>query len=240
MTVAAIIQARTGSTRLPGKVLQPLGDRTVLEWVIRAAQEAHLVDSVIVATTTEAADDPIVALCDEQNVAVHRGSENDVLQRYIETVDRFPADTVVRLTSDCPLLDPALIDMTIAALRSDLDYVSTGLLPHLPVGLSVEVFSTAALRAAGKDAKGADRIHVTSFIYRNPYLFRIEPFRLDHDAAHYRVTVDTEADYQALVAIVAELGDEPPAVDRLVEFLNGRPDIVAINDHIRQKEIDEG
>jgi spore coat polysaccharide biosynthesis protein SpsF len=165
--VLAVVQARTGSSRLPGKVLRPLGDSTVLGWVVRAARQSPGVDDVVVATSTAPDDERVADAARELGVQVVRGSETDVLSRFLQALDEHPADGVVRLTADCPLLDPALIGQAVAAWRADaaLDYVSTTLVRNLPRGLDVEVASADVLRAVSGTATGYHRTHVTSSIY---------------------------------------------------------------------------
>src|SRR6478672_5672423 len=166
MRVNAVIQARAGSTRLPGKVLEPLGSLTVLEWVIRAARGARLVDDVVVATTVEALDDAVARAAEEAGALVVRGSEDDVLSRYLLAAEEHPCDAVVRLTSDCPMLDPEVIDLVVSTWLGapHLDYVSSVLVRTLPHGMDVELATTDALHRAGAVATAHHRTHVTSAI----------------------------------------------------------------------------
>ena len=175
MRINAVIQARAGSTRLPGKVLADLGGRPVLEWVVRAARAATQVDEVIVATSTLAGDDAVADLATPWGVPVVRGSEDDVLSRFVAALDAHPADAVVRLTADCPLLDPTLIDAVAGAWAAapTHDYVSTVLVRCLPRGLDVELVSAQALRAVDRIATGHDRVHVTSALYADPTAYRL-------------------------------------------------------------------
>src|SRR5674476_526257 len=170
MRINAVIQARAGSTRLPAKVSEDLGGRPVLEWVVRAARAANLVDEVIVATSTLAGDDVVADLADSLGVAVVRGSEDDVLSRFVAALDAYPADALVRLTADCPLLDPSLIDAVAGAWAAapTHDYVSTLVSRCLPRGLDVELVTAEALRAVDRIAVGHDRVHVTSLLYAEP------------------------------------------------------------------------
>ncbi len=238
MSVVAFIQARMASTRLPGKVLRPLAGRPVLSWVVRAATEAGC--DVVVATTTDPGDDVVAELCERLEVPAFRGHPDDVLRRYVDALEAHPSDPLVRLTADCPLLDPAVIVETVAGFAPGLDYVSNLLVPHLPLGLSVEVAAAAALRRADREATGVDRVHVTSYLYREPGRFSTAAVITDHDAPGYRVTLDTAEDLAALEAIVAVLGDAPPAVADVIDLLDHRPDIVAINAEVRQKAIEDG
>lgn len=239
MTVA-VIQARMGSTRLPGKVLRPLGGRPTLGWVIRAAQQARQVDAIVVATTTAPADDELVEFASDASAEVFRGSEDDVLDRFVRATEgrRGP---VVRLTADCPLLDPAVIDMAVAVFTAgDEDYVSTIFPRSLPRGLDVEVVSREGLLRANREATGPDRVHVTSWLYRHEGRARIAGVTFQPAADDLRVTMDTQEDAEALEALVAELGDRAPRWRDVVSLLRSRPDIVALNREVRQKALDEG
>ncbi len=242
-TVAAVIQARMGSSRLPGKVLRPLGGRPVLSWVVRAAEMSKAVDEVVVATSTAPEDDEVVKLCAELGVACVRGPEDDVLSRFLVALDAHPADAVVRLTSDCPLLDPAVIAQTVGAFRAasgHMDYLSTTLVRCLPRGLDVEVASTAALRKIDKHAQGYDRVHVTSALYNNPHRYRIAGLTFVPHADDLRITLDTEEDGRLLDALVEETGDKPPAWRVLVAMLRTRPELVELNESVQQKALHEG
>lgn len=237
----AVIQARMGSTRLPGKVLRPLGPRTVLSWVIRAAQASGVFERVVVATTTEAADEAIAVACRREGAEALRGPVDDVLTRFLMATSTYPDDVVVRLTADCPLLDPAVISMAVRAFEgSPVDYLSTITPRSLPRGLDVEVFSTEALERAGRFAVGVQRTHVTPYLYSNPEEFRIAGITFTPPASDLRLTLDTAADGALLDAVVDEMGDCPPAWRDVVKFLRSRPDLVSLNSHVRQKGIEEG
>lgn len=242
MRINAVIQARAGSTRLPAKVLADLGGRPVLEWVVRAARAANLVDEVIVATSTLAGDDVVADLADSLGVAVVRGSEDDVLSRFVAALDAHPADAVVRLTADCPLLDPSLIDAVAGAwtAAATLDYVSTVLVRSLPRGMDIELVSAGALRAVDRMAVGHDRVHVTSAVYADPTPFRLLGLCVTPPANDLRVTLDTAADLDLLRALVAELPDAPPQWRDVVAILRARPDLVAINADVVQKPLEAG
>lgn len=242
MRINAVIQARTGSSRLPGKVLEDLGGRPVLEWVVRAARAASQVDTVIVATSTLAADDAVADLAEQLGVAVVRGSEDDVLSRFVAALDAHPADAVVRLTADCPLLDPTLIDAVAGAWSAapGHDYVSTVLVRCLPRGMDVELVTAGALRAVDRIATGHDRVHVTSLLYAEPTAYRLLGVCVTPPANDLRVTLDTREDLALLRALVAELPDAPPSWRDVVSILRGRPDLVAINSAVRQKPLEAG
>lgn len=240
--VVAVVQARTGSTRLPGKVLLPLGPRPVLAWVVRAAQASAGLDEVVVATSTLAGDDAVADVAATLGVRVVRGSESDVLNRFRRAADETGADAVVRLTADCPLLDPGLIGSVAAVWRGAprYDYVATTLVRTLPRGLDVELVTADALRRLDARAVGHDRVHVTSALYAPGSDAARLGLVVQPDASDLRVTVDTADDLHAVRAIVAELGDAPPAWQEVVELLRSRPDIVARNAGVRQKVLEDG
>jgi spore coat polysaccharide biosynthesis protein SpsF len=240
--INAVIQARVGSTRLPGKVLADLGGRPVLEWVVRAALAASQVDTVVVATSGMAGDDIVADLARSLGVVVVRGSEDDVLARFIAALDAHPCDAVVRLTADCPLLDPTLIDAVAGAWAGAPahDYVSTVLVRCLPRGLDVELVSARALRAVDATAVGHDRVHVTSGVYADPTAYRLLGLCVTPPADDLRVTLDTHEDLVLLRALVAELPDAPPPWRDVVALLRARPDLVAINAGVQQKPLQAG
>jgi spore coat polysaccharide biosynthesis protein SpsF len=242
MRINAVIQARAGSTRLPAKVLADLGGRSVLEWVVRAARAANRIDEVIVATSTLAGDDVVADLAESLGALVVRGSEDDVLSRFVAALDAYPADALVRLTADCPLLDPSLIDAVAGAWAAapTLDYVSTVVVRSLPRGMDIELVTAGALRAVDRMAVGHDRVHVTSAVYADPTAYRLLGLCVTPPANDLRVTLDTAEDLDLLRALVVELPDAPPQWRDVVAILRARPDLVAINADVVQKPIEAG
>lgn len=237
--VNAVIQARLSSTRLPGKVLRPLGGRTVLSWVVRAAAHTPGLDSVIVATSDAGEDDAVAAEAARCGAAVVRGPLDDVLSRFDLAVRRHPCDAVVRLTADCPLHDPAVIAAVVALWRSDPDlhYVSSTLVRTLPRGFDVEVVRRDVLAEQTITASGAHREHVTSGVYSAPERYRCAGVVFQPDAADLRVTLDTPEDAAVLDGLVAELGDRVPRWREVVALLRAHPDLVALNAGIEQKPL---
>jgi spore coat polysaccharide biosynthesis protein SpsF len=231
-----------GSSRLPGKVLRDLGSRPVLGWVVDAARDSGAVDEVVVSTTTEAIDDDVAVRAGELGATVVRGPVDDVLTRYLMAIDASRADVVVRLTADCPLLDPSLIALIVDAFDpSQLDYLSTNLPRSLAHGWDVEVASVDALRRAGDAADDYHRVHVTSYLYSHPDEFRIAGIAFTPPCDDLRVTLDEPADAELIDAIVAELGRERARQWReVVALLRARPDLVALNAAVRQKSVEEG
>ncbi len=204
----AVVQARMGSTRLPGKVLADLGGRPVLQLMLERLRRAHL-DHLVVATSDGAGDDPVAALAESMGLPVVRGSETDVLGRFLLAVDRFPADDVVRLTADCPLIDPVVVDSAIGLhRRTGADYTSNTLERTFPDGLDVEVVRAVALRQAAADAVDpGEREHVTPFLQHHPERFTFASLETVEQLAHERWTLDTPEDLDRLRAIVAKLDD---------------------------------
>ncbi|MFD1542379.1 cytidylyltransferase domain-containing protein [Nonomuraea guangzhouensis] len=241
MRIVGIIQARMGSTRLPGKVLRELGGRSVLGWVVRAVREAAAIDDLVVATTTEAADDLVVAECRRLGVFWHRGPVDDVLTRFTQVLRGHPGDAVMRFTADCPLLDPVVIREAALVFRAvpGLDYLSTSLAGTLPRGLDVEIAGLAALRRADLAATAYHRTHVTSYIYSHPGESRLLGLAYTPAAADLRVTLDTEDDWRLISRVVAELGDRCVPVRSLVGWLRDRPEVCELNAHVAQKALQE-
>ncbi len=246
MRVAGIIQARMGSTRLPGKVLRLLGDTTVLGHVIRRCRCVDNLDVVVVATTTAEKDAAIVSTAEKEGALVFRGSEEDVLDRYYNAARDAGAEVVVRITSDCPLLDPsvvrALVQRYVAGqdLAPPVDYVCNTLERTFPRGLDAEVFSSAALERAWRMAAlPAEREHVTPYIYRHPELFRCENYRNPADLSSLRWTLDTEDDWRLLEAIFAELyvPGTQFSTSEVLGLLERRPELTALNAHVEQKSL---
>ncbi len=242
MRIVAIIQARMGSTRLPGKALRDICGRTMLARVVRRADRSRLVDEVVVATTTRLEDTAIVDECRSLGVRSFRGSEQDVLDRYHGAASEFNADSIVRITSDCPLIDPEIIDNIVQAfLEKRPDYASNTLVSTYPRGLDVEVFSRAALDRAHAEARLAhQRVHVTPYLYQNPAIFRLLSIAAEEDYSRYRWTVDTKEDLDLLRAVYGKLGGDDGVSWRDVIVLMGRePGLAEINRHIRQKSLEE-
>jgi spore coat polysaccharide biosynthesis protein SpsF len=239
--VTGVVQARMGSTRLPGKVLRPLGGRPVLSWVLRALEESGACGPLVVATTGLAEDDAVARLAAEQGAEVVRGDVDDVLGRFLAALERHPDQPVLRVTADCPLLDPQVIAMTARAFdAATVDYLSTVTPRSLSHGLDVEVAAPDALRRAGAHAEGVDRSHVTSYLYREPGRFRVAGLTFSPSAADLRVTLDTPEDAALLDRVVAHFGDRSVGREELVAFLRANPEIAAINAEVQQKRIEEG
>jgi len=242
MKRVAIVQARTGSTRLPGKVLLELAGRPVLARVLERLGQCRKLDETVVATSNRENDDAIAKLCRELAIPCFRGSENDVLDRFYHAARIHKAGTIVRITADCPLLDPGLIDRMLIRfddLAPPADYLSNTLERTFPRGLDVEIFSLTALATAWRRAiTPAEREHVTPYIYRHPERFRLAGFSGRPDLSHHRWTLDTPEDYELISTIYKAL-DQPIRLfttEDIVEFLDEHPEVYALNRKIVQKE----
>ncbi|HID74907.1 MAG TPA: acylneuraminate cytidylyltransferase [Planctomycetaceae bacterium] len=243
MRVVAIIQARMNSSRLPGKVLADVGGRTMLARAVRRASRARLVDHLVVATGRGEADDPVDREAGRLGAACVRGCEEDVLDRFRQAAHVARADVVVRITADCPLIDPGVIDQVIKAfLESRPDYASNTLHRSWPRGLDTEVFSTAALEEAWRRATEAyERVHVTPYLYRHPERFRLLPVAGPHQLSHWRWTVDCPDDLELVRRIYLLLGrDDLFSWHDVRRLLMQLPELAELNRHVRQKALVEG
>lgn len=242
MKVVAIIQARMGSTRLHGKVLKPVLGKSLLAYQLERVQQSKFIDQVVVATTEKQLDRSIIDLCDKLSIASYRGSEVDVLSRYVGAADQYEADVVVRMTADCPVIDPSIIDEVIQHYLNGFhfDYVSNTSERTFPRGMDVEVFSTNVLHHIDQEAEGTQyREHVTPYIYKNPQRYKLGVVRNDVDLSHYRLTVDTPADFQLIKTIIEHLyvKNTDFSLKKIVEFLQRNPALVKLNAHIEQKQL---
>ncbi|WP_417508023.1 cytidylyltransferase domain-containing protein [Microbacterium sp.] len=239
----AVIQARMGSQRLPGKVLADLGGRPILEHVVARLRRASTVDVVVVATSTAPTDDELQSFCEAYGVDVVRGDQFDVLERFGQVLDLYPeADEVIRVTADCPFIDPDVVDEVVNAL-SDADYATNRLPPPhprtYPVGLDVEVASRSALLRARSEATApVDREHVMPFLYAVPGRFKVRVLDLDEDLSRHRWTVDTPEDLAVVRALYAKLLGEPFGWREVLEIARKNPTLEVLNSAIRQKSLD--
>lgn len=236
----AILQARMGSTRLPGKATLPIVDgKGALELMLERVSRSRLLTRVIVATTTLEEDAPIEALCRRLGVACFRGHPTDVLDRYFQCATVTGArGPIVRLTGDCPLHDPEVIDRVIAAFQAGgLDYVSNAHPPSYPDGLDAEVFSYPALKRAWTEARqGSEREHVTLHLYSHPDRFRIGNVAHEADLSSHRWTLDEPRDLSFIRAVFGELGSRPFSTKDVLDLLARRPELARLNQDIRRDE----
>jgi len=236
--IAAIIQARMGSTRLPGKVLRELSGIPMMQFQVNRVRKSRLLNQVIVATSTLPQDDEIASLCSGNDIPCFRGSENDVLSRYYETAKAYSVDTVVRLTADCPLIDPAVIDRSIELFENGgFDYVANTIPPettHFPDGSDVEIFSLQALERANREVTSeSDREHVTFYFWKSKQKNSFSSGQLDNNQnwSKYRFTVDYPEDYDVVTRIVELLNksNQFGTLEEIIAILNKNSDIVKLN-----------
>lgn len=212
----AVVQARMSSTRLPGKVLADLGGRPVLEWVLSRLGAARELAGVAVATSDDPGDDPVADAADRLGARVIRGPLADVLARYAKAAAELGPEGIVRVTADCPLIDPAVVDEVVERWRAgDAAYVANVIEPRsYPVGMDTEVVDTEALLTADAEAtEPYDREHVTSFVRSRPDRFAHEAVRLADPRPDVRLTLDTAEDLDRLRAVVAATGPEAPLAE---------------------------
>jgi spore coat polysaccharide biosynthesis protein SpsF len=231
--ILAILQARMSSTRLPGKVLADVAGAPMILRQIERLQRSRRIDGFVVATSTDPSDDSLAALLALDGVAVHRGPLDDVLTRYAGALQRYPAQVVARLTGDCPLADPQVIDATIDLLMDDdLDYAAnTPAHRTYPKGLDVEVMRAPCLLRAAREATDPyEREHVTPFLYRHPEIFAQAFISQDADEGEVRWTVDRPDDLDFVRAVYDGLYASKPAFtsDDVRAFVRARPDLAML------------
>jgi spore coat polysaccharide biosynthesis protein SpsF len=240
--IIAIVQARMGSTRLPGKVIMNLIGKPMLFHELSRIARAKRISSIVIATSTLPLDDCIVNFCKESDWHYFRGSESDVLDRYYQCAMQFDADIIVRLTADCPLIEPKIIDKVVGEFidkSPNVDYVSN-IIPQrtFPQGLDTEVLSFSALeRSWTEDKNPALREHVTQYILRNPDKFRLAGVMNDRDVSSLRWTVDTKEDFQLVNEIYSFFGHNRFSWYDVLDLIEKKPELRLINQNIRQKEV---
>jgi spore coat polysaccharide biosynthesis protein SpsF (cytidylyltransferase family) len=237
--IAAIVQARMTSSRLPGKVLKEVMGTPLLAYLIERLSFSKLIDKTILATTTNKEDDDIVDLAIKEKIPFYRGSENDVIDRYYKGAVEFKIRHIVRITSDCPLIDPYLCDKMISKyLNTKVDYIYMG--PTFAEGLDCEVISFKALEKAWKDSVSkSEREHVTLYIYNHPELFKCLVLNNETDDSKYRFTVDEPEDLAVVKKIIEKLyhkGLNPFPTSEIKDFLDKNPDIFGLNAHVVRNE----
>lgn len=242
MNVLAITQARVGSSRLPGKVLKKIANLTLLEIHINRIKKSKNIDELLVATTLNSNDDKIIEICNTINLAYYRGSETDVLDRFYKAAVKKKSDYIVRLTSDCPLIDANLIDSVIDfAIINDLDYCSNILVESFPDGQDIEVFKFSALEEAWKNAdKLYQREHVTPYIRENSTfmggsLFKSNNFISALNYGNVRLTVDEQVDFDVISLLIQSLGLDSSWIEYADYYLHNQ-EIKKLNSEIKRNE----
>jgi spore coat polysaccharide biosynthesis protein SpsF len=244
--IVTIIQARMSSSRLPGKVLKDIAGKPMLAWVVERSRLSKMVDEVVVATSTDSSDDPLESLCTERGYPVYRGDLYDVLDRYYQAARLQHADVIVRLTGDCPLIDPDVIDHTLDEFfKSGVDFAANRLPPPwkrtYPIGLDTEVCTFDALQRAWKEARETyQREHVMPYFYDQEGRFRILLVNHDPDYGSIRWTVDTPEDLELVRRIFAHF---KPREDfnwlEVLDLFKRHPELAAINQSIKPKMTQE-
>lgn len=242
MKIIAVTQARYGSTRLPAKVLKEVNGETLLETHLKRILKSDMITGLVVATTTEDGSDKIVKIAEKLNLPSYRGSVNDVLDRFFQAVVNEKPDYVVRITSDCPLIDSKIIDEVIRlGIDSDCDYISNTLDPTYPDGMDCECFKFSALEKAWKEATlKSDREHVTPYIWRNSSykggnLFKSICKKNDRDLSSIRMTVDNIEDFEVIKALIDALGTDKSCKE-YVEYLNNHKELANLNSSYKRNE----
>ncbi|NOW05993.1 cytidylyltransferase domain-containing protein [Clostridium beijerinckii] len=247
MKVVCIIQARMGSSRLPGKVLKKICGKTILEHEVNRLKLVYNIDEIVIATTVEERDKVIVEEANRLKVKYFRGSENDVLSRYYLAAKENNADVVIRVTSDCPCMDSRIIEDIVDTFKKyrdseKIDYMSNTLARTFPRGYDVEIFNFDCLENAFlKSEKDYEREHVTPYLYDFNNKFKIKEYKNSYDYSNYRVTLDTIEDLKVIESIFERLYCENSNfhMQEVVEFLKQNPEVVNINAKIEQKKIME-
>ena len=241
--IGAIIQARMGSTRLPGKNMKKVNGKPLLWFVVERLRECKNLDEIVVATTDTKKDDVIEEFCKKNNIKCFRGSEENVLERYYQAASANNLETIVRITADCPLIDPITVDKAIDLFReSKTDYVSNVASRSFPRGLDVEVFSFQALEKAFSEAeKDMDKEHVTHYIYNNKDKFKTTELKAtDHlFRPELRLCVDTENDFKVVEEILSPFEYPMIEIMQVIDFVDSKPEllktIIAEEDKYRDK-----
>lgn len=237
--VVAIIQARMGSTRLPGKMMMQILGKPIIAHVFDRVKQAKNLSAVWLATTTDPADDVLADWAKKNNVPVYRGSVNDVCDRYYQTAKLSEAEVVVRVTGDCPLADPAVIDQVVGKyLKGGFEYVCNTQPPTFPDGLDTEVFAFTTLEKAWREAKlASEREHVTPYIWKHPEIFSIKNIIHSPDLSVERWTLDTPEDFVFLEKVITAINNDVLAgLDKILSHIQTHPEWRAINSNSQRNE----
>jgi spore coat polysaccharide biosynthesis protein SpsF len=233
MTTLVIIQARMSSTRFPGKVLIKLQQKPLLQWMIERVEQCSLVDKVVIATSTCVDDDPISEWCAVNNRTCYRGDLENVLSRFYHAATHFNAQTIIRLTADCPIIDPKVIDEHIYFYQKhNYDYVSNGPVMTYPDGMGVEVFSYQALKKTYQEATlFSEKEHVTAYIYKHPEVFTLFNMLYKKDYSGIRITIDYPEDFTLVKNIADALQPTMTSfsLEDIINYIEKNPDILNLN-----------
>jgi len=239
--IVAIIQARMGSTRLPGKVLLDIVGKPMLWHIVNRLRYSKLINRIVVGTSINKKDDLIENFCKEYKIDFYRGSEEDVLDRYYQTAKVFEANIIIRITADCPLIDPEIVDLVIKNhIKTNSDYTSNTIKRTFPRGLDAEVFNFDSLKRVCRNAtEPYQREHVTVYFYENPQLFKVYNVENNIDISYLRWTVDEDRDLLFVREIYKRLYSEKDIflMEDILNILEKEPYLIDINKDIKQKSI---
>lgn len=240
---SAIIQARLGSTRLPGKVLKDLNGKPLIEQIINRLRNCKNVDNIVLATTINELDDRLESWCKENNISCFRGDENNVLKRYYDTATQYKSDIVIRITADDPFKDPKVIDAVIDLLKTEnLDFAFNNNPPSFPEGLDTEVFTFSAIKkAAEADTTDFEKEHVTQYFYHNPQIFKCKNLSYKENVSHIRLTVDTEQDFELASRIYTKLSpnNEMFYLEDILSLIKKEPELLEVNKGVKRSAMYE-
>ncbi len=233
--IECIIQARMGSSRLPGKTLMKLDEtKTTLDFVINQLSFSKLIDRIVIATTSLDEDNVIEEKAKELGIDCFRGSKNDVLDRYYRCAKQFEMKTIVRITADCPIIDPTIVDKVIEQFHSgDYDYATNTIVRTYPVGTDIEIFSFQSLERSWEEAKlSSEREHVTPFLRERKSKFKIKNVENGENTSHLRWTLDMKEDLILIREIVSKVKKRPILMNDVLELFSKEPELISINEHL--------
>ncbi len=236
--IGCIIQARMGSSRLPGKALMKSDSgKPLLYYVINQLRYCSKVKNLVIATTTNQEDDEIEKFAKDKSVNIFRGKEKDVLDRYFQCAKKYSFSTIVRITADCPLIDPQIVDKVIEQFFSgNYDFATNTLMRTFPIGTDVEVFSFSALNKAWENAQlPSEREHVTPY-FHNKENFKIINVENDKNISNLRLTVDRIEDFELIKQILNNISINPIHLEDVLELFSRKPELIEINKHINHNE----
>ena len=238
MKPVAIIQVRMGSTRLPGKVLKKLNGITVLESLLNQLNYSKLLNDKIIATTSNSEDDVIFNFCKSKEIKCYRGSQDDVLDRYYNCAKKFSINTIIRITSDCPLMDPQVVDDVIDFyLKNSYDYVNNFYKRTYPYGNDVEIFSLKVLEKVWEKAtKPSEREHVTPYIYNNPDEFSLGWIENKENLSEFHWTIDRKEDLIFVQNIFKKISKRPIFMKDIIDVIKDDPSLLEINKNTNPNE----
>lgn len=234
-----IIQARTQSTRLPNKVLALINDKPLIWYIIERLKSCKRIEQIILATSNREEDKKLIEIANDCKILSFVGDENDVLSRFYQAALKFNADPIIRITGDCPLVDPDLLDEMLGFyLENNYDFVSNTIIPTYPDGLDIEIFSFKSLRKTFNEAKlKSEKEHVTPYIWKNPGIFQLYNYRNKEELSNYRWTVDEQSDLELIRQIYSNF--KPKIIfsfQAVIEMGKLNPQIFKINEKINRNE----